>query len=173
MSFWIHLWGAQNFLMIKAEMEKLKFLMHAKNWEKKCLERTLNRQKFLQVLKKLEKLDWDGFKQRFITEFLWQTQFWRIWEWSRTMYPIFVWQKKTQFFTLCAIVNTPSPFGSGLRCVWKRKVLIVLDFQLIPPWFFLDMMEKQQQIKALTYSFACRFCINADWTNLSLHLKLL
>ena len=25
--------------------------------------------------------------------------------------------EKTQFFTLCANVNTPSPFGSGLRCV--------------------------------------------------------
>ena len=26
-------------------------------------------------------------------------------------------EKKTQFFTLCTNVNTPSLFGSGLRCV--------------------------------------------------------
>ena len=33
---------------------------------------------------------------------------------------------------------------SGLRCVWKWKVLIALDFQLIPHSFFSDMMENTQ-----------------------------
>ena len=58
---------------------------------------------------------------------------------------------------------------------WKRTILIALDFQLIPHSFFLDMAEKQRQMKALT-SFFCMqnsLCMNADWTNLSLHLKLL
>ena len=124
-------------------------------------------------LKKLEKLNWNGFKQRLVTEFLWQTQFWRIWELSRIMFAIYIRQKKTQFFTLCANVNTFSPFGSCLKCVWKRKVLIVLDFQLIPHSFFSDMTEKQQKALTLFFCLQNSLCVNADWTNLSLHLKLL
>ena len=104
-------------------------------------------------------------------------QFWRTWEWSRTMYAIFTGKNRTPFLTSCASVNTPSPFGSGLECVWKRKVLTALDFQFISRFFFFlffsDMTEKQQQMKALTLFFCLHIflCINADWTNLILHLK--
>ena len=48
--FWIHLWEVQSFFIIFC-LEELKFLTYAKIG-KKCWERTLNGQKFLQVLKK-------------------------------------------------------------------------------------------------------------------------
>ena len=76
----------------------------------------------------------------------------------------------TQFFSLCASVNTPSPFGTAWRWVWKRKVLTALDFQLIPHSFFSDKTEKQQRMKASSLFFCIQnsLCFNEDWTNVFL-----
>ena len=73
-----------------AKMRWFEISNACKNWEKKCWERTLSAQKFLQGLKKLEKLKWDGFKQRSAIESLWQTKFWRIWSFYK-LFETYIW----------------------------------------------------------------------------------
>ena len=123
-----------------------------KNWKKKMIGKDIEWTTFLQVLKKMKKIKVRWFQTKiFFIECLWETHFWRSWEWLRTMYAIFAWQKKTHFFTLCVSVNTPSPFGSGLRCV-----LIAQDFQLITHSFFSDMTEKRTTRAGFDFKlFAC------------------
>ena len=83
-------------------------------------------------------------------------------------------EEDTIFHFMCQCEHTQS-FWVRLEICLKEKSLNFADFQLIPHWFSSDMTEKQQQMKALTLFFCMQnsLYINADWTNLSLHLKLL
>ena len=87
-SFWIDLWDVQFFndsLLWRDEISNA-----CKNWEK-MLGKDIEWTKVFACIKKIKKLKEDDFKQRFVIEFLWQTQFWRIWEWSRTISNVLYW----------------------------------------------------------------------------------
>ena len=83
-------------------------------------------------------------------------------------------EKDTIFHFMCQYEHTKSFWVRFEMCL-KEKSFNCARFSMNPTLIFSDMTEKQKQMKALTLFFCMQnsLCINADWTNLSLHLKLL